>query len=54
MSEQRPLSELGAQMWARLGPEMKAELAKAPELTPDQVREIRGIWLGIITRKASR
>jgi len=53
MSEQHPTSELGAQLWARYGTEMRAELAKAPELTPTQIREIRAVWLGIITRKAA-
>lgn len=54
MSEQRPVSQLGAELWATYGAEMRAELAKAPALTPDQIREIRGIWLAILTRKAAR
>ena len=42
-----------AELWERHGAEMRAELAKAPEPTPTQIREIRAIWLGIITRKAA-
>jgi hypothetical protein len=45
MSEQRPLSELGAQLWAKYGDEMRAVLAEAPELTPEQIRVIRAVLL---------
>lgn len=41
MSEQRPSSELETQLWARYGTEMRAVLAEAPELTPEQIKAIR-------------
>lgn len=41
------------ELQARWGPEIEAEMAKRPPLSPDQVRAIRGIWLSIITEKAS-
>jgi hypothetical protein len=49
MSNQTP-AEKRAELWALYGPEMRAELAKAPPLSPDQIRTIRGIWLAIITQ----
>ena len=42
------------ELWDRYGPEMRRKLAEAPPLSPDQVREIRAIGLGIITRTADK
>lgn len=41
-------------LWALYSEQIKADVAKAPELSPTQIREIRAIWLGIITRKAAQ
>lgn len=38
-------------MRERYSAELAQLQAKAPPLTPDQVREIRAIWLGIISRQ---
>lgn len=37
-------------LWDLYSEHIKADVAKAPPLTPTQVREIRGIWLAILTR----
>jgi len=40
-----------AELWERWGPEMRAELAKAPALSPSQIRAIRAIWLSVLTAR---
>jgi len=51
MSQEKTPAEKRAELWDLYGPEMRAELAKAPPLSPEQIRTIRGIWLAIVTRR---
>jgi hypothetical protein len=47
-----PSNPAEQRIWDRCSDEIKALVANAPPLSPDQIREIRGIWLSVITKRA--
>jgi len=54
MSQEKTPAEIEAELWALHGDEMRALLAEAPPLSPDQIRTLRSIRMSVITAKGKR